>query len=95
MPIVTESNVIPYVFGNGGVDTCVDCDFVHTGARQTGLEKLGAQGTHKLLMTWPKARLEKILIKHVPFQIAFDFRTKSLPEIIVHWDYVLMEGPLV
>ena len=62
----------------------VDCEFVCTGAWLNGLEKSGAQGTHKLSPTWPEARLEKILMKHVPFQIAPDFRPKTCPKITVH-----------
>ena len=83
-PPVTESTVIHDVFGNGGLGTCVDCDFMCTGARQNGPEKSSAQGTHKLSPTWPEARLEKILMKHVPFPIAPDFRPKTCPKITVH-----------
>ena len=61
----------------------VDRDFVCTGARQNSAEKSGAWGTHKLLLTWPEARLDKILIKHVPFQIAPDFWSKTCPKITV------------
>ena len=84
MPIVTESNVIHYVFGNGGLGTCVDCDFVHTGASQTGPKKSNAQGTHKLFAIWLEARLEEILIKHIPFRIAPDFRPKICSKSTVH-----------
>ena len=83
MPIVTESNVIHYVFGDGGLGTCVDCDFVHTGASQTGPKKSSAQGTHKLSPVRSEARLEKILMKHVPFQIAPDFQPKTCTKITV------------
>ena len=62
----------------------VDCDFVCTGAWQNGPEKSSAQGTHKLSPTEPEARLEKILMKHVPFRIAPDFRPKTCPKITVH-----------
>ena len=73
---VSESVVFYDVFGKEILDTPVDCEFVRTGARQNGPEKLGSQGTHKLLLTWPEARLEENPVKHVPFQIAPDFRTR-------------------
>ena len=66
------------------VENPLDCNFVCTGAWQNGPEKSGPQGTHKLLPNWPEARLEKNLMKHVPFQIAPDFRPKTRPKIIVH-----------
>ena len=61
----------------------VDCGFVCTSARQTGPKKSSAQGMHKLSPTWPEARLENILINHVPFQIAPDFRLKMSPKSTV------------
>ena len=66
-----------YIFGQKYLESPVDCDFVCTGARQNGPEKLGAKGTHKLFAIRPEARLEKILMKHVPFPIAPDFRPKT------------------
>ena len=62
----------------------VDCDFVCTGAWQNGPEKSVAQGTHKFSPNWPEARLEKNLMKRVPFQIAPDFRSKRGTKITVH-----------
>ena len=62
----------------------VDCDFVCKGAQQNGPKKSSAQGTHKLSPVRSEARLEKILMKHVPFQIAPDFRSKTCPKITVH-----------
>ena len=62
----------------------VDCDFVCTGARHVRPKKSGAQGTHKLFAIRPEARFEKILMKHVPFQIASDFWSKTCPKITVH-----------
>ena len=44
----------------------------------------GAKGTRKLLPTWPEARLEENLVKHVPFQIASDFRPNTCPKITIH-----------
>ena len=72
------------VFRQNFQEPPLDCDFVCTGAPQFRPKKSGAKGTHKLLPTWPEARLEKILIKHVPFQIAPDFRSKTCPKITVH-----------
>ena len=72
------------VFRQNVIEPRVDCDFVCTGARQNGPKKSGVKGTHKLFAIRPEARLEKILIKHVPFQIAPDFRPKTCPKITVH-----------
>ena len=79
-----ECSVIHGVLHNHFLGAPVDCDFVHTDASQNGPKKSSAKGTHKLLPTWPEARLEKILMKHVPFQIAPDFRSKTCPKITVH-----------
>ena len=75
------------VFRQNFQEPPLDCDFVCTGARQFKPKKSGAKGTHKLLPTWPEARLAKILIKRVPFQIAPDFRPNTIPKITVHGDY--------
>ena len=72
------------VFRQNFQEVSVDCDFVCTGARQNGPEKSSAQGTHELFAIRPEARLEKILMNHVPFQIAPDFRPKTCPKITVH-----------
>ena len=84
MPPEQEITMNCDVFRQNVREPRVDCDFVCTGARQFRPKKSGAKGTHKLLPTWPEARLEKILIKHVPFQIAPDFRSKTCPKITVH-----------
>ena len=44
-PRATESGVFYGVFENKFLESPVDCDFVCTGARQTGPEKSSAQGT--------------------------------------------------
>ena len=72
------------VFCENFLESPVDCDFVCTGARQNRPKKSSAQGTHKLSPAWPEARLEKNLMKHVPFQFAPDFRSKTYPKITVH-----------
>ena len=84
MPPEQEITMNCDIFSENVIEPRVDCDFVCTGARQFRLEKLSAQGTHKLFAIRHEARLEKILIKHVPFQIAPDFRSKTCPKITVH-----------
>ena len=86
-PLEQEITMNCDVFRQNFQESPLDCDFVRTGARQFKPKKSGAKGTHKLLPTWPEARLEKILIKHVPFQIAPDFRPKTDPKITVRGDY--------
>ena len=71
------------VFRQNFQEASVDCDFVCTGAHPIWLKKSGATGTHKLSPTEHEARLEKILMNHIPFQIAPDFQSKTCPKITV------------
>ena len=45
-PRATESGVFYGVFVNQFLESPLDCDFVCTGAQQTGPKKSGVQGTH-------------------------------------------------
>ena len=72
------------VFRQNFQEPSVDCDFMCTSARQTGPKKSSTQGMHKLFAIRPEARFEEILVKHVPFQIAPDFRPKTCPKSTVH-----------